>query len=238
MYIISLYHVRKYWLYYANLICVCSLKEFSSVECLYFFFQIVSKVSSLGLNEQELTFLSHAAIGPHSEYFDTIQGQPEIHKISDIILWVLRTYGHSKENPSYKLTRVHFHCLTYHIIGIYPSAWSNNPSAVGAGTRVAGIQACDVESPDPDLVTLKFPEKFKLFSGDKERSLNESKPIITWKKEGFHFALSPVLVCKQPLKTVGLGDSISATGLMFSEFVSNFNSWCSDCVDTTKNWVM
>lgn len=185
---------------------------------------IVSKVSSLGLNEQELTFLSHAAIGPHSEYFDTIQGQPEIHKISDIILWVLRTYGHSKENPSYKLTRVHFHCLTYHIIGIHPSAWSNNPSAVGAGTRVAGIQACDVESPDPDLVTLKFPEKFKLFSGDKERSLNESKPIITWKKEGFHFALSPVLVCKQPLKTVGLGDSISATGLMFSEFVSNFNS--------------
>lgn len=55
------------------------------------FFQIVSKVSSLGLNEQELTFLSHAAKGPHSEYFDTIQGQPEIHKISDIILWVLRT---------------------------------------------------------------------------------------------------------------------------------------------------
>jgi hypothetical protein len=27
------------------------------------------------------------------------------------------------------------------------------------------------------------------------------------------FALAPVLVCKQPIKTVGLGDSISAAGL-------------------------
>lgn len=187
-------------------------------------FQLVSKVSSLGLNEQELTFLSHAANGPHNSYFETIQGQPEIHIISDIILWVLKTFGFSQSNSSRKLTRVHFHCLTYHIIGIHPSAWNNNPSAVGAGTRGAGIQACDVESPDPDLVTLKFPEKFQLFSGDKERSLNESEPIMTWKKEGFHFALSPVLVCKQPLKTVGLGDSISATGLMFSEYVSDFNS--------------
>ncbi|XP_062590693.1 ADP-dependent glucokinase-like [Saccostrea cucullata] len=184
--------------------------------------QIVSKVSSLGLNEQEITFLSHAAKGPHRDYFENIQGQPEIHKISDIISWVLKTHGYSKDFPSRKLTRVHFHCLTYHIIGIHSSAWRNNPSAVGAGTRVAGIQACDVESPDPDLVTLKFPQQFKLFSGDKERTFNESQPIMTWKKDGFHFALSPVLVCKQPLKTVGLGDSISATGLMFSEFVSDF----------------
>lgn len=205
----------------------CDLHTVYEILLISFFplcFQLVSKVSSLGLNEQELTFLSHAANGPHSSYFETIQGQPEIHIISDIILWILKTFGFSQSDPSRKLTRVHFHCLTYHIIGIHPSAWNNNPSAVGAGTRGAGIQACDVESPDPDLVTLKFPEKFQLFSGDKERSLNESEPIMTWKKEGFHFALSPVLVCKQPLKTVGLGDSISATGLMFSEYVSDFNS--------------
>lgn len=176
------------------------------------------------MNEQELTFLSHAANGPHGEYFENIHGQPDIYKISDIILWILKTYGYSKENPSYKLTRVHFHCLTYHIIGIHPSAWKNNPSAVGAGTRIAGIQACDVDSPNPDLVTLKFPKQFKLFSGDKMRTFNESQPIMNWTKDGFHFSISPVLVCKQPLKTVGLGDSISATGLMFSEYVPNFNS--------------
>ena len=35
------------------------------------------------------------------------------------------------------------------------------------------------------------------------------------------FVLSPVLVCKVPTKTVGLGDSISAAGLERSVFLGN-----------------
>ncbi|KAK3097938.1 hypothetical protein FSP39_014684 [Pinctada imbricata] len=180
--------------------------------------QITPAINSLGLNEQELSFSAHAGNGPHPQQFAQTDGQPDVHKISDMILWVLKTFGYSKSNPDSKLSRVHFHSLTYHIIGTYPGVWKNSPSAVAAGTRMAGMQACDVDIIDPDSVSLKFPKKFYLHTGSEEIVFNASNPVISWQREGFEFSLSPVLVCKKPLKTVGLGDSISATGLMYSEF--------------------
>lgn len=185
-------------------------------SCLYL--QVVSHVSSLGLNEQELTFSSHVAGGPHSSYYVTRSGQPEIEKISDMVLWMLKTYGYSKTNPNSRLTRVHFHSLTYHIVGTLPHAWQNSESAVAAGTRMAGRQACDTKNLSPFEIELRIPDTFKLYSGSEEHSFDERNPVISWEREGFHFVLSPVLVCISPSKTVGLGDAISATGLMYSEF--------------------
>jgi len=182
------------------------------------FFQIVPEVTSLGLNEQELTFSAHVAGGPHADYYLSRTGQPEIEKIGDMVLWMLKKYGYSKDNPNSRLTRVHFHSLTYHIVGTLPAAWHNSESAVAAGTRMAGRQACDTKSLSPFDIELRIPMSFKLHSGSEEQSFDERNPVISWDREGFHFVLSPVLVCISPSKTVGLGDSISATGLMYSEF--------------------
>jgi ADP-dependent glucokinase len=180
--------------------------------------QVLPGVTSLGLNEQELSFSAHVADGPHFDDFHTRTGQPEIHKISDMILWILKTYGYSKENPSSRLTRVHFHSLTYHIVGTLPSAWHNTQSAVAAGTRMAGRQACDVNKLSPPDIELRIPGTFKLFSGQDDYTFDENNPVFSWEREGFYFVFSPVLVCISPLKTVGLGDAISATGLMYSDF--------------------
>lgn len=180
--------------------------------------QVLPHISSLGLNEQEIAFSSSVADGPYAELFKSQSGQPEIHKISDMILWILKTYGYSKKRPLSRLTRVHFHSLTYHIIGVIPSAWQNTESAVAAGTRLAGRQACDVDQLSPEITDLKIPSKFKLFSEDKERLFDSTKPVLSWDREEFHFAFSPVLVCKHPEKTVGLGDSISSTGLLYSQY--------------------
>ncbi|WAQ97781.1 ADPGK-like protein, partial [Mya arenaria] len=171
---------------------------------------IIDEVSSLGLNEQELTFSSYVANGPHSSYYHSRNGQPEIYKISDMVLWLLKTYGYSSKNPRSRLTRVHFHSLTYHIIGSLPDAWLNSESAVGAGTRMAGRQACKVDRLSPPDIELRIPQSFQLFSGSDAVTFNESKPVVSWKREGFQFVFSPVLVCINPLKTVGLGDAISA----------------------------
>lgn len=185
-------------------------------------FQVTPVISSLGLNEQELSFASHAAGGPHDKLFLQMSGQPEIYKISDMLLWLLKTYAYSKDHPDRKMTRVHFHSLTYHIVGVVPSAWSNIEAAIAAGTRMAGRQACDTRRLNSDLVSLKIPSKFKLYTGDEEREFNSHNPVLSWELDGFKFAFSPVLVCKNPLKTVGLGDSISATGLMYSEYNADF----------------
>lgn len=186
--------------------------------------EVAPYISSLGLNEQELSFSSHAVGGPHKEDFEERDGQPEIHKSTDMILWILKTYGYSLENPDNKLTRVHFHSLTFHIIGTVKGAWHNNKAAVAAGTRTAGQQACDTPTIDPDKVRLRIPRTFRLFTGDKEREFNETNPVTSWELEGYNFEFSPVLVCAEPLKTVGLGDAISSTGLMFSEYNPDFSS--------------
>ena len=173
-----------------------------------------------------MSFSSHASGGPHKEDFEEREGQPEIHKISDMILWTLKTFGYSSDNPDNKLTRVHFHSLTFHIIGTVKGAWHNNKEAVAAGTRTAGQQACGVPHIHPDKVKLQIPRRFKLFTGDEVREFDEYNPVTSWELEGYNFVFSPVLVCSHALKTVGLGDSISATGLMYSEYNADFNSWC------------
>ncbi|CAL1535328.1 unnamed protein product [Lymnaea stagnalis] len=177
-------------------------------------------VDSLGLNEQEIVFSSKSLNGPHHDHFDDYNGQPEIYKISDIMLWILQKYGKSSNHPSSRLSRIHFHSLTYHIVGVRDTAWSNVDKATAAGTQVAGLQACDIPNLKEDLVELKIPSRFKLFSGDKEKDFDPHNPVISWRRDDFFFVFSPVLVCRHPVKTVGLGDAISATGLMYSQFHS------------------
>lgn len=180
--------------------------------------QVLPQITSLGLNEQELAFASIAMGGPHSKLLENSEGQPIIHVMSDVIQWLLNTFGKSSSRPDSRLTRVHFHSLTYHIVGAHKSQWGNVRSAAMAGSRIAGLQACDVEDSDPDLVDLKIPLEFQLHSGDTQRKFDATSPAYSWTLGDFHFVFSPVLVCKHPEKTVGLGDAISATGLMFSQF--------------------
>ncbi|XP_071116162.1 ADP-dependent glucokinase-like [Haliotis cracherodii] len=180
---------------------------------------VLKHVDSLGLNEQELVFSSRAGGGPHSRDTDHQLAQPEVHKISDILLWFLHTYGLSEHNPSSRLTRIHFHSLTYHISATVGGRWRNLESSIAAGTRIAGIQACNVSHLSADILDIKIPLKYKLFSGDVDRDFNPARPVVSFSREGIKFVFSPVLVCKHPLKTVGLGDAISTTGLMYSQFV-------------------
>ncbi len=183
-------------------------------------FQIFTLVSSLGLNEQEIGLISHVMGGPHPN-LHLQQGQPLIHQITDTMTWILRTYGYSETNPTSRLTRVHFHCLTFHIIGTVPGKWSNTDIAVAAGTRRAGQIACDKENLSSEDLELRIPLMFTLHSGAKIQPFESSKPVQSFQHLGYDFFFSPVLVCKQPLKTVGLGDAISATGLIYSEYLHN-----------------
>ena len=180
--------------------------------------QVLPQITSLGLNEQELAFASIAMGGPHSDHLEVSEGQPLIHMMSDLIHWLLLSFGKSSSHPHSRLTRIHFHSLTYHIVAVHKSQWTNVKSATMAGTRIAGLQACDIKDLDPDLVDLRIPLDFQLHSEDTRRRFDPKNPAYTWSKGEFYFVFSPVLVCKHPVKTVGLGDAISATGLMFSQF--------------------
>jgi ADP-dependent glucokinase len=187
------------------------------------YLQVVPHVTSLGLNEQEITFISKVMGSPVENILND-DGRPHIHKVGDAVHFLLEKFGHSESRRSSRLTRVHFHSLTFHVAGVMSDFWGNLESAVGAGTRMAGLKACDVTSLTADKLNLKIPTNFSLHEKDSVRQLNSSQPIISWSKGDKKFVFSPVLVCKKPLKTVGLGDAISATGLFYSEFNPSFYS--------------
>lgn len=175
-------------------------------------------VSSIGLNEQELLFLSQAGEGPHSE-LAAWKGVPDVGRVSDILLWILEQHGRSDPSSEADLTRIHFHTLAYHILATVDGYWGNQAAAVMAGARVASTQACGLRSVDPSKVEVKAPLEFHSSHGEprEKLTLNPAAPVTAWRRGNVTFHLTVVLVCKQPLRTVGLGDAISAEGLVYSE---------------------
>ena len=177
-------------------------------------------VDSIGLNEQELLALCQASEGPHRIHDDR-NTQPEIGVIADQVHWLLKRFG---VRSSTRLTRVHFHSLTFHMLGIVEGTWTNSLSAVGGAARMAGRRACNVLAIDPGKVELKIPRAFLRSVEDAQLRrepivYDPREPVSQWSRGNLKFFFSPVLVCKKPLKTVGLGDAISATGLQYSEMV-------------------
>uniref|UniRef100_A0A1A8IRV2 ADP-dependent glucokinase n=2 Tax=Nothobranchius kuhntae TaxID=321403 RepID=A0A1A8IRV2_NOTKU len=181
--------------------------------------QVMPMVSSMGLNEQELLFLSQAAGGPHSA-LPAWKGIPDVGRVSDILLWILEHHGRGAISSESDLTRIHFHTLAYHILATVGGHWGNQAAAVMAGARVASSQACGLRVVDVEKVELKAPLEF--YSSHSEPrdhlSLNPAEPVMVWHRGNVTFHMSPVLVCKHPLRTVGLGDAISAEGLYYSQF--------------------
>ncbi|XP_072528367.1 ADP-dependent glucokinase isoform X2 [Salminus brasiliensis] len=180
--------------------------------------EVMPIVNSIGLNEQELLFLSQAGGGPHSD-LPAWNGIPDVGRVTDILLWILEQHGRADPESEADLTRIHFHTLAYHILATVDGHWANQRAAVAAGARVASSQACGLQAVDVSKVVLKVPLRFySSFSEPRESLVLEpSSPVTVWRRRNVTFYLSPVLVCKQPLRTVGLGDAISAEGLMYSE---------------------
>ena len=195
--------------------------ELATVGDLDYFRQLsdtlFSRIDSLGLNEQELRSAAIAA----KANFSSVPPKPSVGHVSDLLLWLMEEFS---TRPSSRLSRVHFHSLTFHVIAtLNGGVWTNNKAAVMAGARMAGVQACDTDKVHPN----KFELRLKSYQLSKiSDQLSEtvqycpkSSASVHWRRGNVNFDLSPVLVCKRPLKTVGLGDAISSVGLLYSNFV-------------------
>lgn len=175
-------------------------------------------VDSVGLNEQELQFIAHSANAYQPKATISTFRAPEIGYLADLIYWMLTTY-------SGRLSRVHMHSLTYHIIAVASDKWENTVSSVAAGARIAGLQACNTTQFNIREFSLLIP-KIITFSIEDEllrRSpvvFSADMPVLTWRRNQISFYFTPVLVCNHPIKTVGLGDAISSTALIHTQLQS------------------
>lgn len=180
-------------------------------------------VDSVGLNEQELQFIAQSTNAYKPRDGVSTFRAPEIGYLADLMYWMLTTY-------SGRLSRVHMHSLTYHIIGVASNRWENSASSVAAGARVAGLQACNVTRFNKRDFTLLIPEIISFSVEDEylRRSpvvFSGDSPVMTWKRNQITFYFTPVLVCNHPIKTVGLGDAISSTALIHTQLESVTDSF-------------
>lgn len=176
-------------------------------------------VSSLGLNEQELLFLSRAVGGPHADSSWTevgVASPAAVAVAADVLQWVLERFG--AVSGASLLSRVHFHALPFHVVAAVTGRWGNQAASSAAGARTASAQACGrahVHAPESQL---RAPLRFNI-NQSHALTLDPDWPITVWQQHYVTLHLSPVLVCKRPIRTVGLGDAISANGLLFSEIL-------------------
>lgn len=187
--------------------------------------KIVPYIDSIGLDEQELTFFSQVMGGPFDTEFPVQAGALHVHKVTEILFWLMKNFGRDKENEeskrfNYRLQRIHFHCLTYQMIVTSGPDWSNSAAALAAGARLAGRQSCGgTQNENSDAFELRVGNQFHLDkTQEKIYHFNAHAPLTSWIRENVLFLFTPVLVCKHPTKTVGVGDSVSATALMYSQF--------------------
>jgi ADP-dependent phosphofructokinase/glucokinase len=114
------------------------------------------------------------------------------------------------------------HFLSYHIIctaerpGSFSWPRADTKAAVNAGAFSATRHACgDAEGTaypsDLGALELHWVKQLEGFEG---QLIYEAPHISLVPGPGFFCAVSPVLVCKHPVRTVGLGDVISSSALV------------------------
>lgn len=212
--------------------------ELASVGDINFMKEIINlamlNIDSLGLNEQELGSVYVALNG--KKYAQTAFKDPKVRTVVDAIKHLFRRVerersevlhsGSTSGVVSRQISRVHFHCLQFHIVALSPNAntgasksWRDPKRSVSMGSLQAVRQACDNNTINVDDVDLMVPLRLEKVSGASEAPphdlvIDPASPVVSWVEDKIEFYLAPVLVCKTPLKTVGLGDAISAMGLI------------------------
>eukprot|EP00033_Pygsuia_biforma_P000871 GCRY01001010.1.p1 GENE.GCRY01001010.1~~GCRY01001010.1.p1 ORF type:complete len:453 (-),score=108.97 GCRY01001010.1:489-1847(-) len=177
---------------------------------------------AFGCNEQELNSLMES---------NDLSGRVNLNNPLTVIECMRELFAYIQKTKQVKgiqsrvLSRIHFHSLTFHCIcQRADKEWKNPVVCVAAGALACSRNASDVATVsdiDPEgcdiLRPLDFFDKLPATLDAKDKGLL----FRNWKEDletgvQVHFAVAPVCVCKKPVRTVGLGDSISATGILAS----------------------
>eukprot|EP01089_Gocevia_fonbrunei_P011838 TRINITY_DN2625_c0_g1_i1.p1 TRINITY_DN2625_c0_g1~~TRINITY_DN2625_c0_g1_i1.p1 ORF type:complete len:501 (+),score=93.92 TRINITY_DN2625_c0_g1_i1:62-1564(+) len=189
---------------------------------------------SLGLNEQELGSVT-SSFG--FSFNKSLFIDPTLKTVTNALTSIfefLEAQVVSTEESFRNLTRIHLHTLRYHVVTHTTcdettdkytcKRWNGGITSVIAGALRATQQACDSEDIRLDDVNILLDDETFLVeiepAGSKKQEIKviENDGVAEWQNCKMKFYMASVLVCEQPKKTVGLGDAISATGLVY-EFV-------------------
>ncbi|KAI9910555.1 hypothetical protein PsorP6_011037 [Peronosclerospora sorghi] len=140
-----------------------------------------------------------------------------------------------------QLSRIHFHTLQFHIVCQKDGGlWEDPTTALIQSALMSSKVACGKPPPpssstdaapkdkaqpmrpsaemevDPDRIELLLARE-QLVSARQglKVDLDPFSPVVTWHEADFTCHLVPMLACKKPDHTAGLGDNISGTGVAY-----------------------
>lgn len=145
-----------------------------------------------------------------------------------MIMFIFRITHPKTNERGTLLSRIHFHCLGYHLIGSRQGFWDPQSSlkAVAHGALSTTLKACMVTREkvvkDPDFSKDKIKILLNKSDFDTIPNINQNTQFVKqYQLQEFDFFFSPVAICANPLRTVGLGDTISCSALLFEQFLTN-----------------
>ncbi|KNC56065.1 ADP-dependent glucokinase [Thecamonas trahens ATCC 50062] len=169
-------------------------------------------VDSIGFNEQELEGLV-AALGLDGTkpLFAADATSHNVPSRAGVESALASLFQHLDSSAS-TVTRLHFHSLAYHVVCTRGSSWGEPAGPAAAGALAVGFRACGLA---PQPVSSFNPA----IHFDVLYTTGNDGGVETFTLDPqTQCALAPVLVCKAPVRTVGLGDSISAAGLLAFQY--------------------
>ncbi|CAH0474398.1 unnamed protein product [Peronospora belbahrii] len=137
-----------------------------------------------------------------------------------------------------QLSRIHFHTLQFHIVCQKDgSIWEDPTTALVQSALMSSKVACgkpapasatsDDDKPQPMRTSAEMevdPERIEILLARQQLlskrqgltvDLDPFSPVVTWQEADFQCHLVPMLACKKPDHTAGLGDNISGTGVSY-----------------------
>ncbi|EQC31696.1 hypothetical protein SDRG_10859 [Saprolegnia diclina VS20] len=184
---------------------------------------VLPHVDSVGFNEQELAILHHFIVT--GDELVTTSSRPSVQTVTtqlgDVIDYAARTKAGS---PLHRLSRIHFHTLQFHIL-CHTEVWATPTVALMQSALMSSKLACGDRSHgpmsqdmtlEPSLVEVLLPRSTPL-TKDVMWDIDPRSPIKTWTHGAFTCHIAPMLACKKPDHTCGLGDNISGTGMAYHE---------------------
>lgn len=231
--------------------------EFASIGNLEFIRtlsdQVFPLVDSLGLNEQELATMFTSLGGKGLEMSSLTSKIPSVNAVASALEFILTKYNTMATANHIRggLSRIHFHSLTYHMIVkvVTPQKkkkknssmlWKNTVASIAGGSLAATLRACNISSAE-DMsyekgeVIAPMYLYLETINGMQEKYIDIVNPVAKWdrlvdstKNLRLRFYYTPVVVCKSPVQTVGLGDSISASALSYTLVTDAFREQDED----------
>ncbi|TDH68091.1 hypothetical protein CCR75_004360 [Bremia lactucae] len=195
-------------------------------------------VHSIGLNEQELFILHHYLVTGNEGVATT--SRPTVADITaqlhDLIQLASKARANVHNVALAQLSRIHFHTLQFHIVCQHQSSkWADPTTALIQSALMSSKVACGKSfnassiSEKPTLMRTSAdmevdPERIEILLAREQvlsarqalkLTLDPLSPVYTWQEADFQCHLVPMLACKKPDHTAGLGDNISGTGIAY-----------------------